>query len=180
MRADRSYICCFTAVVVMFQGIYMGMESQAFAAADMREADIKAQIGQRRQRAEPQRNTAGHNIPPAAKRGDRVYGENYAVPSRRFDKKAAPNGAAAAERRAVTGKTAESFRQTQSRTLSAETESRAHGVLNGYKGYRYRRAGYKTTGDGWWYPRAAFARNAAKTPFMQKTGRGTLKKTVLP
>lgn len=30
------------------------------------------------------------------------------------------------------------------------------GLLNGYKGYRYHRPGYRRHSDNWWYPREAF------------------------
>ena len=31
-----------------------------------------------------------------------------------------------------------------------------YGYYNGYRGYRYRRDGYRRHNDGWWYPLAAF------------------------
>ncbi|MCA1406956.1 BA14K family protein [Ensifer sp. IC3342] len=31
-----------------------------------------------------------------------------------------------------------------------------YGHYNGYRGYRYRRDGYRRHSDGWWYPLAAF------------------------
>jgi len=41
------------------------------------------------------------------------------------------------------------------------------GILNGYKGYRHHRPGYQSAGDGWWYPRAAFAGQSEIAQFMQ-------------
>lgn len=46
--------------------------------------------------------------------------------------------------------------------------SEPRGVLNGYKGYRHHRPGYKNAGDGWWYPREAFAKKTTAQNFMQK------------
>jgi|GEM_PF-1634417 len=51
---------------------------------------------------------------------------------------------------------------------NAGLETQIRGILNGYKGYRYRRPGYKSAGDGWWYPAAAFPKRAVTEQFMQK------------
>jgi len=55
--------------------------------------------------------------------------------------------------------------------ILAGAEGNARGILNGYKGYRYHRPGYKSAGDGWWYPRAAFAPKSSIAPFMQRPGK---------
>ena len=40
--------------------------------------------------------------------------------------------------------------------LSSAITSQSRGELNGFKGYRHHRTGYKKHTDGWWYPEAAF------------------------
>jgi len=55
--------------------------------------------------------------------------------------------------------------QPQNRILYlqlAEIASQTHGrgILNGYKGYRHHRPGYKRHTDRWWYPQAAFETTA--------------------
>jgi len=45
-----------------------------------------------------------------------------------------------------------------------EISMNSRGILNGQKGYRYHRPGYRRHTDGWWYPQKAFdqeAENAA-------------------
>jgi len=54
---------------------------------------------------------------------------------------------------------------------SSGAEAKTRGILNGYKGYRYHRPGYKSAGDGWWYPRAAFAGKSPAMPFMRPPGK---------
>lgn len=39
---------------------------------------------------------------------------------------------------------------------SSAITSQSRGELNGFKGYRHHRTGYKKHTDGWWYPEAAF------------------------
>ncbi|WP_084811203.1 BA14K family protein [Ensifer sp. BR816] len=42
------------------------------------------------------------------------------------------------------------------RRARREVEGARYTYHNGYRGYRYRREGYRRHSDGWWYPLAAF------------------------
>lgn len=53
----------------------------------------------------------------------------------------------------------------KAKPVAAEAQ---RGVLNGYKGYHYHRPGYKSNGDGWWYPRAAFPPKSSKALFLRR------------
>ena len=46
--------------------------------------------------------------------------------------------------------------QNAKTTESSAITSTSRGELNGFKGYRHHRTGYKKHTDGWWYPEAAF------------------------
>jgi len=57
-------------------------------------------------------------------------------------------------------------------TQEVETTRHSHdfGMLNGYKGYRHHRPGFRRHKDGWWYPKEAFndASNINKTSVKQQ------------
>ncbi|KAA6204659.1 MAG: BA14K family protein [Candidatus Tokpelaia sp.] len=99
--------------------------------------------------------------------------KNIIVPADRVEP---VSGAAAAKAPSVpplAGATngADSAAPAGKRKILAGAEGNARGILNGYKGYRYHRPGYKSAGDGWWYPRAAFAPKSSVAPFMQRPGK---------
>jgi len=115
---------------------------------------------------------------PAPKIEQTAAAEPPAAPATPAAEPPAEQAAAAPVEPAATAETAAAAAEKPSEPADAakiaETANAAkpaaggeRGILNGYKGFRHHRPGYKSNGDGWWYPRAAFAGNSKIQKFME-------------